>query len=210
MRYLIALPVAIAVGLALGRWSRLQAEPQVELTGFRWRILHGERFGPSAMAQVLLTLFLLWSGWVEIMAVLWVVGGRPLGWWMIEGPAVANLVALVAVPLMLRGSWTEIDADPVRLRLRRPWWLRSRELPWEAVSNVAHAGKTLIIEAHGRRFELDAPQASLGSIVAAARWLEAGRRAPFPPAPPPEPTPPELAAIVSRAGARSAPRAVAE
>ena len=97
MTYLIALVVAVAVAVALGRRSPVQTAPQIDHAGLRWRILHGERFGAGSAALVVGMLGAVWIAWVEIVAILWVIAGRPIGWWMVEGPVVANLLAVVAV-----------------------------------------------------------------------------------------------------------------
>jgi hypothetical protein len=205
--YVVALIVTASLALFVGRRAPAQREPEFDHGGFRWRVLHGERFGVSAALQVLVTLFVLWSGWVEILALMWVIAGEPLGWWMIEIPVAASLVAILAVPLLLQTTWTEIDADPVRLRLRRPWIPSPLELPWGEVIRVRSAGQTVIVDTVRGPYHLDAPQASIGAVVAAARWLDSGRQSPPLSEAPREDAPPELVSIVSRAADRSARRA---
>ena len=210
MAYVVALFLTASLALFVGRRAPAQREPEFDHGGFRWRVLHGERFDASAAIQVLVTLFVLWSGWVEILALMWVIAGEPLGWWMIEIPVAASLVALLAVPLLLQATWTEVDADLVRLRLRRPWIPWPLELPWRDVIRVRSAGQTVIVETVRGPYHLDAPQASIGAVVAAARWLDSGRQSPPLPEASREDAPPELVSIVSRADRSAARRAVEE
>lgn len=210
MQLLLALVVSVVAAWVIGRASPAQPLPQFDHTGLRWRIHHGERFGGREIVGVVTTLLVLWGSWIEILAILWVVGGQRLGWWMIELPAIANLLAIVIVPVWLRASWSELRADPVQLVIRRPWPLGSRTLPWDTVTAIRTVGASLVVQTRSRRFVLDAPQAAPESVLAAAAWLEAGRHAPFPPPLPAEPAPPEMVSLVNRAGARSARRAAAE
>ncbi|MEQ1503120.1 MAG: hypothetical protein ABMB14_12860 [Myxococcota bacterium] len=209
-------PVLVAlglwVGIAAGWRVTPQAPPSLSHAGVRWRIRHVDQLGLRGALWMIGTLGVLWLGWYTLAALLVALAGASafasaLGW----TPLVATLAALVAVPVVARWSWTEITADPTRIRIARPWPRRPIELPWSEVSGIEADRGTLTVATRSGTIHLDAPLATEPDLARFVAWCAAGRAGrieaePVRAAPPPAALTTLLRqAPVSRASARAGP-----